>query len=237
MDERELQDREIERLQKKVADLSSAYQQAILELNQLKKESKKTQSKGRPSLELEKKTRILSLYRSRKTMREIAHQEQVALGTVQKIVSKASKQARVVYVFSDKELPGTIIDVDYFLEKIRIENLTDAIMSRAFGIKEKPDWEDYQYFLESRCMPRTRYGIRDELKYMEIDVYDPFQIIQITKGRVHGDHQYLLSMSCEWIQKYDLIRKKEKNSAVRKEELRKFMKQSEKEWKLDEDQY
>ena len=36
-------------------------------------------------------------------------------------------------------------------------------------------------------MPRTRYGIKKELEHMGLDSYDPFQIVEITKGRVYGD--------------------------------------------------
>ena len=49
----------------------------------------------------------------------------------------------------------TVIDVDFMHKKIYIENKTDDILHRAFGIVEHPDWERFEEFLESRCFPRT----------------------------------------------------------------------------------
>ena len=40
-------------------------------------------------------------------------------------------------------------------KKIAVENQTDCLLHRAFGIKAKPTWEDFEKFLESRCFPET----------------------------------------------------------------------------------
>lgn len=61
-------------------------------------------------------------------------------------------------------------------------------------------------------MSRARYGIREELNYMGIDVYDPFRIVEKTSGRVHGDGQSLERMNSEWVKKYDEIQKNVKDS-------------------------
>lgn len=231
------QQEEIERLQKKVKSLSEAYERTVRELEAVKKEKALPGKKGRPPVEQGKKLKVLSLYQKGSSMRAIAEQEGIAASTVHKIISEASKKSRILYVYADKELPATIIDACVLTRKVKIINLTDDMLSRAFGVNEKPNWEDYENFLESRCMPRTRFGIREELRYMGIDSYDPFLIIGETAGRVYGDHQYLTRMEKGWIDQYDKIVKATRDKSERKEKLQAFMRESEKEWKLDEGQY
>lgn len=72
---------------------------------------------------------------------------------------------------------------------------------------------------------------------MGIDCYDPFQIIQKTRGRVYGDHQYLSRMEPEWIAGYDEIIKSTEEGQERKEKLQAYLQESERAWKLDEGQY
>ena len=157
------QQKEIERLQNKIRSLLDAYERVSLELEQLKTEQKPQKQKGRPPVKREVKERILARYRKRDTMRVISKEEGIALSTVQKIIKEASEQSRIVYVYADKEIPTTIIDASALTQRVEIENLTDDMLSRAFGIQEHPSWEDYETFLETRCMPRTRYGIKEEL--------------------------------------------------------------------------
>ena len=118
---------------------------------------------------------------------------------------------------------ATIIEACAITHRVHIINFTDDMLSRAFGIKEAPDWEDFEEFLEIRCMPRTRYGIREELDYMGIDTYDPFQIVEKTKGRVHGDGQSLECMNAKWVKKYEEIRRSGKELPEQKEQLRKLL--------------
>ena len=228
------QEKEIERLQKKVKMLSEAYEKVSQELKQAKQEPKR---KGRPAVDAMTKVKVLELYRQGHTMREIAKQEGIAAGTVHKIIAKASKDSRIVYVYANREDPATIIDACALTRKVKIVNLTDDMLSRAFGVREDPSWKDYEEFLESRCMPRTRFGIREELSYMGIDSYDPFLILCKTSGRVYGDHQYLRKMGEEWIDAYDKILKETKNDPKGRENLLEFVRRSEKEWKLNEGEY
>lgn len=181
--------------------------------------------------------RVLSLYQQGKDGKEIAGLLHIPLAAVHKILEEADQKSRMVYVFVDGEEPATVLDVRNFTQRIRIVNLTDELTSRAFGIKAAPGWEDYEYFLESRCMPRTRYGIRRELKSMGIDCYDPFQIIQKTRGRVYEDHQYLSRMDADWIAGYDEIIKHTEDGRERTDKLKKYLQESERAWKLDEGQY
>lgn len=222
MTEQERQQQEIERLQKKIKALSKAYHDTKEELEQRKQEEKKPRPKGRPSIGTEKKAQVLALCRQGHSMRSIAGKTDLALSTVHKIITEASQESKRVYVYMDRDKLATIIEACAITHKVHIINFTDDMLSRAFGINENPDWEDFNEFLESRCMPRTRYGIREELRYMGIDVYDPFQIVEKTSGRVHGDGQSLERLNPEWVKKYDEIRKRVKNAEEQKRELKKL---------------
>lgn len=85
----------------------------------------------------------------------------------------------------------TVILADFLHEKILIQNETDELLFRAFGVKEKPTWEDFEYFLEDRCVPRTRFGMKEILKDYGLDSYDPLAIIEKTGGHMAEDHQWL----------------------------------------------
>ena len=234
------QQREIERLQKKVKVLTEAYQRSLQELAQLKQERQEESAsgrRGRPCVSPERKRRVLALCQKGDSMRAIAQKEQIAPSTVHKIIAEASERSRIVYVYADKEEPSTIIDACALTRKVKIVNLTEDLLSRAFGVREKPGWEEYEQFLEDRCMPRTRFGIREELRDMGIDSYDPFLILRETAGRVYGDHQYLTEMKAEWICAYDAVMKKAKGDEERKEKLLELLEKSKEEWKRNEDQY
>ena len=100
-------------------------------------------------------------------------------------------------IFYDKDKPCTRIYADFTLQTITAENLTDNIIKTAFGVKLKPTWDDFLDFLEERCIPRQRGGLREYLDVLGIDEYDPFQIIQKTKGRMAEDQQWLEIMSID----------------------------------------
>ena len=61
----------------------------------------------------------------------------------------------------------------------------------AFGNNPRPSWADFQAFLEERCVPRQRAGLREYLEAIGVAEYDPLQIIQKTKGRMAEDQQWL----------------------------------------------
>lgn len=85
----------------------------------------------------------------------------------------------------------TVILVDQEDEKIAIINETDNLLHRAFGIKVRPDWKDFEEFLESRCFPRTREDVELILDELELDEYDPFAIVERTGGRMAEDMQWI----------------------------------------------
>lgn len=81
----------------------------------------------------------------------------------------------------------TRINADYKTQQVSIENFTDDLILRAFGINEHPTWEDYNNFLEDRCTPRTRDRLKVWLREIGVDSYDPLRICQKTEGRMYGD--------------------------------------------------
>ncbi len=45
--------------------------------------------------------------------------------------------------------------------------------------------------MESRCIPRTRAGLREYLETIGVDRYDPLEIIRKTQGRMAEDDLWL----------------------------------------------
>lgn len=92
---------------------------------------------------------------------------------------------RVTYMLGHK--PMTIIDVNFLDKKIKIQNRTDDIYHRAFGRVENPNWEQFEIFINDRVIPKTRVDIDKALKVIGVDHYDPYLIINKTRGRMEGD--------------------------------------------------
>ena len=85
----------------------------------------------------------------------------------------------------------TVIDVNFMVKEIRIQNYTDNLLWRAFGKEDNPNWKDFNLYLESRCFPRTRGNIKSILKELNLMDYDPLQIVEKTGGRKAEDHLWL----------------------------------------------
>ena len=99
---------------------------------------------------------------------------------------------RMEYMCGD-ELCSSIL-VNFEKKEIAVINHTGDVIHRAFGVKAKPDWEDFEYFLESRCFPRGRDYLKDILRDLELDFYDPLAIIEKTNGRMAEDKQWIRLM-------------------------------------------
>ena len=97
--------------------------------------------------------------------------------------------ARIDYMCKDELC--SIIWVDYLNRKVVVENRTNDIVHRAFGIKARPTWEDLELFLEERCFPRGRHKVGKILEQLGLDHYDPWAIVEETKGRMAEDLQWL----------------------------------------------
>ena len=92
---------------------------------------------------------------------------------------------RMWYMYKNK--PCTLIDVDEAKKIVRIKNYVDNVQFTAFGNNTEPSIADYEDFLESRCLPKSRDKIKLELKELDIPFYDPYLIIKKTQGRMAED--------------------------------------------------
>lgn len=93
---------------------------------------------------------------------------------------------RIDYKYEDQVC--TVIYVDFTHQRIAIQNHTDDILDRAFGIIEEPTWQDFEQFLASRCFPESRGYAKDILRGLDLDSYDPLAIAEATGGRTAEDH-------------------------------------------------
>ena len=93
--------------------------------------------------------------------------------------------------FYDREILCTRIIADFTDETLSVENTTEHIVKTAFGKNEAPTWEDFQNFLEERCVPRSRSGIREYLETIGVEEYNPIEIIKRTSGRMAEDNQWI----------------------------------------------
>ena len=104
---------------------------------------------------------------------------------------KSSGHKLVQFEFYDRKILCTKIIADFTDETLSVENTTENIVKTAFGKNEAPTWEDFQNFLEERCVPRSRSGIREYLEAIGVEEYDPLEIIKKTEGRMAEDNQWL----------------------------------------------
>lgn len=107
----------------------------------------------------------------------------------------SAKQERGHYLmklsYFDKETLCTTIIADMTDKVIHIENYTDRLIKTAFGNNFLPTWEDFKQFLEERCVPRARAGLREYLEEIGVEEYDPMEIIKKTEGRMAEDEQWI----------------------------------------------
>lgn len=94
----------------------------------------------------------------------------------------------LVLHFYDGDALCTKICVDKAARTLAIENHTADVLRTAFGVNQNPTWDDLQQFLESRCVPRQRDGLRYYLAELGLETYDPLEIIRKTKGRMAEDN-------------------------------------------------
>lgn len=140
---------------------------------------------------------MAALQQQGKSIAEIARTFQVSRQTVYNQIARAhcfstdpDVKTRMCFLYRDQLC--TTIDIDFRHEKIAIQNYTKKIPLRAFGVVEHPTWDDFTWFLESRCFPKTRDHAKDILKEMGLPFYDPLLIIEKTDGRMAGDEQWIL---------------------------------------------
>ena len=124
--------------------------------------------------------------------KEIADYFGVSRQTISKYLNKPLTDSYVMRLdFMFKQKVCTEIYVDFEHKQIKIINRTNDIMKRAFGVNEKPTWEDFESFLEERCFPNSRALKKTILQRIGVDSYDPLQILELNKGRTAEDNQYI----------------------------------------------
>lgn len=85
----------------------------------------------------------------------------------------------------------TTIVADFTDHTLCTENHTKQLVKTAFGKNQLPTWTDLMAFLEERCVPRQRDGIREYMDALGLDEYDPWEIIKRTQGRMAEDQQWI----------------------------------------------
>ncbi len=85
----------------------------------------------------------------------------------------------------------TLICADWTARDLQIENYTEQYVKTAFGRNRFPSWADLEAFLEERCIPRERAGLREYLDALGLEEYDPLAIIRKTRGRMAEYDQWM----------------------------------------------
>jgi hypothetical protein len=96
-----------------------------------------------------------------------------------------------IFRFYDGQRLCTTIRADFTAKTVSAENHVADPVKTAFGNDPRPTWDDFQAFLEERCVPRQRAGLREYLEAIGVAEYDPLQIIRKTQGRMAEDQQWL----------------------------------------------
>ena len=96
-----------------------------------------------------------------------------------------------IFRYYDGQRLCTTIRADFTAKTVSAENHVADPVKTAFGNDPRPTWDDFQAFLEERCVPRQRAGLREYLEAIGVAEYDPLQIIRKTQGRMAEDQQWL----------------------------------------------
>lgn len=106
-------------------------------------------------------------------------------------VRKNARHKMLIFEYYNGDDLCTKICADYSDKDLVAENHTDNLVKTAFGKNEAPTWQDFENFLEERCVPKSRSGIREYLETIGVEEYIPLEIIKKTKGRMAEDNQWI----------------------------------------------
>ena len=135
---------------------------------------------------------IRSLLENGMTMKQVAERYQTSRQIIGKYLNEKPAKGytlRITYMY--QQHPCTIIDVDFFNQRVMVQNKTKDVLHRAFGVTKAPTWDDFEVFLRERCFPATRGNVKDLLKQLQLTSYDPLQIVEKTRGRTVEDDMWL----------------------------------------------
>jgi hypothetical protein len=96
-----------------------------------------------------------------------------------------------IYNYYDNDTLCSTICADFTDETIAVENHVNNPVKTAFGNNTTPMWIHFLAFLEERCIPRGRHGLREYLETLGLGEYAPLDIIEKTSGRVAEDNQWI----------------------------------------------
>ena len=85
----------------------------------------------------------------------------------------------------------SVICADLTDQTVKHEDYTNDYVKTPFGNNKNPDFSDFENFLEERCIPKSRAGIREYLDVLNLDSYEPLEIIKKTKGVMAEDQIHL----------------------------------------------
>ena len=113
--------------------------------------------------------------------------------TLSEFISQKSKAGHrlLQFFYYDGDILCALIAADYTDQTLCAENDVSDMIKTAFGNNEAPTWDDFHNFLEERCIPRARAGLREYLEAIGLDEYDPLEIIKKTSGRMAEDNQWI----------------------------------------------
>ena len=135
---------------------------------------------------------IRSLIENGMTVNQVAERFQTSRQIIGKYLNEKPAKGytlRITYMY--QQYPCTIIDVDFFNQRVMVQNKTKDVLHRAFGVTKAPTWDDFEVFLRERCFPATRGNVKDLLKQLQLTSYDPLQIVEKTRGRTVEDDMWL----------------------------------------------
>lgn len=165
------------------------------------KVKKNTRNAGRkPAITEEQLAEMIELRARGIAVNELAAKYKVTRQVISKYWRNATERPRYTLRMSVKdEYIGlcAVIYVDFLHMKVAVENYTDDIVMRPFGVVTEPTWDDLEYFLEYRCWERGRADIKEILKSIGVDSYDPLQIIEKTDGRMADDNMWIEFAYCK----------------------------------------
>lgn len=161
----------------------------VAELKKIARKAKDNRNAGRKRKFSEKQvTEMEKMLATGKTIDAVAERYGTARQVIDRYVNRPPQgdyTLRMTYMNGTNIC--TIIDVDFLNEKVAIKNRTEDVLHRAFGVVEEPTWEQFQEFLKDRCFPETRGDVKALLRDLDLDCYDPLQIVEKTRGRTADD--------------------------------------------------
>ena len=156
-------------------------------------EKKNTRNAGRKRKASDEDIRKMRTMRNAgASMQELARKFRISRQTVERYLNTSIGDGctmRLTYMF--RRQPCTVIDVNFLDRKVVIQNKTDDILHRAFGVIKDPTWNDFENFLRDRCFPQTRGNCKERLQVIGLLDYEPLQIVEKTRGRLADDEMWL----------------------------------------------